>query len=83
MSYETTLYKQIEKQLDIWCKKSKKICAICESNLKGPSKEDLRNHKGRFWISYLSFRHQKFGELEKSKTYRICGRCYDEIKSSK
>lgn len=79
MSNKTTLSKKIEKQLDVWCKKSKKICVICESNLKKPSKEDLRNHKGRVWITSLSFRHPKF----KSKTYKICGRCYGEIKNSK
>lgn len=67
-----TILKQIDKIFDELCKKSKKHCAICNVKLGPPTKEQLKNHTGRVWCSYVGLRHPKW----KSKKYKVCGECF-------
>jgi hypothetical protein len=64
---------EIKKVFDEWCKKSKKICAVCDIVLAG--RKPPKEYKGRMWCSYMVLRHPLF----KSKKYKLCGDCYSNF----
>ena len=68
------------KILDHLCAKSKKICALCETKLGLPTKEEIKEAKSingsrRYWVSQITFKHPVFP----SKKYKVCGDCYGDL----
>ena len=79
MEKQKEISPKVLKVFDDFCAKSKKICALCEESLKVKEiKASGRYSAGaRLSTLWLGFKHP----TKKSKSYRLCGACYADIKS--
>lgn len=60
--------------LDLWCKESKKICAVCKVDLKNLTPP--KDFQGRLWQHSVMLKHP----TKKSKRFKLCGTCYKGLK---
>lgn len=54
--------------LSVLCKKSKKVCALCDK----PFTKETQVDCGRFALEVVTMKHPRY----KSKTFKLCGKCY-------
>ncbi len=68
---------EAEKLWNKWLKKSKKVCVLCDREVRKLKPGDKIS--GRVWCQYVKLQHPNY----KSKLATFCGDCYSAVLNAK